>query len=609
MENENRKTEAASQERELAKAHFLKNIRQMKNNAVLLKKEDGFFKTVYVSDDFADMMECTIEKAMEIMNGAGFVQTTHPDDRLTVKRMLRRRISQDGRTDLTIRKVTALGSTIWCNVHYAFIDDFDEHYVYCTYFNVTVQKEYEERLRSAYMNLGDSFYQINDRALGMFRVNLTRDRIEDMQGKDLYGTDSMVRPYSEVVRLRADNYPIQSEKERFLEIFDSEKLIAGYLDGKAQLSQYLFSRRRDGTLCFVNYTAVLTRHPMTGDVVAFITELECNKEKVNETLLNKILSRQFDMVTYLANGRYGVVIGDASMIEKGSIFPLEKNGNYVEWLENQVIPQLHGTEDECAKMRKALEPETIVEEVNARNPYVVNIQIDIDGEIYHKRFDFYSIDPQARFYVLLKSDTTEVQREQMERNNQLRDALKEAEQANVAKTTFLSRMSHEIRTPMNAIIGLDNIALQEKDMSDSLRDHLEKIGSSARYLLTLINDILDMSRIESGRMTLKYEEFSFKSFLEQVNTMVDGQCRDRGLHYDCVIHGTVSEHYIGDDTKLKQVLINILGNAVKFTEPGGKVSLDVEQTAQYEDQCTMRFVIKDTGIGMDKEYIPKIFEA
>ena len=474
---------------------------------------------------------------------------------------------------------------------------------------MTALKENEERLRTAYMSLGDSFYQMTDRTLAMFRVNLTKDRIEDIQGKDLYETDTLERSYSEVLELRRENYPIREEQDAFLGAFDRQRLIDIYLEGKTRLARYFFSRRMDGSLCFVEFSAVMTRHPMTADVIAFVTEQECNADKVDETLLDKIMARQFDMVAYLANGRYGVVVGDESLIDKGSIFPTSRNGIYRNYLENQVFPVLHGSEEKQQAVRRALDPETIVEQVKRREPYIVNIACDIEGETYHKRFDFYSINPQARFYILLKSDTTELHREQQARNRQLKEALAEAEQASVAKTAFLSRMSHEIRTPMNAIIGLDNIALQEPDLSDTMREYLDKIGSSARYLLTLINDILDMSRIESGRMTLRNEEFSFHNFLEQVNTLVDSQCRDRSLHYDCVIHGAVDEYYIGDDTKLKQVLINILGNAVKFTESPGTVSLSVERTAQFEGQSTLRFIIKDTGIGMDAAYIPKIFEA
>ena len=184
-----------------------------------------------------------------------------------------------------------------------------------------------------------------------------------------------------------------------------------------------------------------------------------------------------------------------------------------------------------------------------------------------------------------------------------------AEESSRAKTSFLSNMSHEIRTPMNAIIGLDNIALRDPDLSGRTREHLEKIGTSAKHLQGLINDILDMSRIESGRMVLKNEEFSFREFLDQINIIINGQCQDKGLHYECHIVGHVLDYYSGDDLKLKQVLINILGNSVKFTNTPGSVTLTVEQTREYEGFCTLRFIMQDTGIGMDKEYIPKIFEA
>jgi len=200
-------------------------------------------------------------------------------------------------------------------------------------------------------------------------------------------------------------------------------------------------------------------------------------------------------------------------------------------------------------------------------------------------------------------------RETMAKNQALSDALTAAKEASKAKTAFLSSMSHEIRTPMNAIIGLDNIALHDPGLSDQTRDHLEKIGSSAQHLLNLINDILDMSRIESGRMTLRNEEFSLQKLLEQINTMLSSQCQDKGLSYNCRVLGEVADQYIGDDMKLRQVLINILSNAVKFTPEGGSVEMTVEQTVKFDNKATLRFAISDTGIGMDREFLPKIFEA
>ncbi len=206
-------------------------------------------------------------------------------------------------------------------------------------------------------------------------------------------------------------------------------------------------------------------------------------------------------------------------------------------------------------------------------------------------------------------DVDRENRLQMEQKQVLEDALKEAEAANKAKTAFLSNMSHEIRTPMNAIIGLDNIALNDPSISAQTREYLEKIRTSAHHLLGIINDILDMSRIESGRLTIKNEEFSFSKALEQVNTIISGQCRDKGIHYECRTKGQIDEYYIGDDMKLRQVMINILGNAVKFTPAGGTVSFDIEDVARMDRKATLRFTMRDTGIGMSKEFLPRLFDA
>ncbi len=206
------------------------------------------------------------------------------------------------------------------------------------------------------------------------------------------------------------------------------------------------------------------------------------------------------------------------------------------------------------------------------------------------------------------TDIDQEMRESMAKNEALRIALGVAEEASKAKTAFLSNMSHEIRTPMNAIIGLNSIALNDPETSEKTKEYLRKIDGSAHHLLSIINDILDMSRIESGRMIIRHEEFSFSKALEQVNTIISGQCRDKGLHYECRVSGKMDDHFIGDDMKLRQVMINILGNAVKFTPAGGTVTFVMEETARFDRKVTLRFIISDTGIGMSPEYLPKIFD-
>ncbi len=252
--------------------------------------------------------------------------------------------------------------------------------------------------------------------------------------------------------------------------------------------------------------------------------------------------------------------------------------------------------------------DSVADQIRKSDDYVDHVEYRIirkDGQIrWIDDYGHYSeSENYGGLYYVFISDITE------KRDQALSEALEAAVKANEAKTAFLSSMSHEIRTPMNAIIGLDSLALKKDNLDAETRGYLEKIGESARHLLGLINDILDMSRIESGRLILRKEDFSFRAMLEQINVMVMTQCSDKGLKYECKVIGGVSDYYIGDDMKLKQVLINILSNAIKFTDAPGTVFLTVERTAVFEDQSTIRFVIKDTGIGMDEEFLPKVFDT
>ena len=200
-------------------------------------------------------------------------------------------------------------------------------------------------------------------------------------------------------------------------------------------------------------------------------------------------------------------------------------------------------------------------------------------------------------------------RETKARNEALAEALASAEEANKAKTSFLSGMSHELRTPVNAIIGLDKLALKNEKLSEETRGYLEKIGESANHLLSVINDVLDMSRIESGRVQLHKTEFFLNTMLEQINTMVSAQCKDKGLTFECRVLNQVDASYVGDAMKIKEMLLNILSNAIKFTDAPGSVLFTIEKIAEVDNQSTLCFRIKDTGVGMEQEYLPKIFEA
>ena len=190
-------------------------------------------------------------------------------------------------------------------------------------------------------------------------------------------------------------------------------------------------------------------------------------------------------------------------------------------------------------------------------------------------------------------------------------AQKEAEQANTAKQEFLSSMSHDIRTPMNAIIGMTSLALDNTDNPEQVQDYLGKIALSSKHLLGLINDVLDISKIESGKMTLNVEPISLKETMDSIVNIMQPQVKAKNQQFNAVAREMLSENVYCDGVRLNQVLINLLGNAVKFTPEKGSVQMTVYQESLPEDTSRVRthFLVSDTGIGMSKEYQAVIFES
>ena len=184
----------------------------------------------------------------------------------------------------------------------------------------------------------------------------------------------------------------------------------------------------------------------------------------------------------------------------------------------------------------------------------------------------------------------------------------EARSANEAKTRFLFNMSHDIRTPMNAIIGFSNFLKQHIDDREKTLEYIDKIQTSSSFLLSLINDVLQMARIESGKAMLKMESGCLSDLVNSLNAVFEPSIRTKNLKYSCNLNVT-HEYLICDKTKLREIILNILGNAIKYTPDGGQVTVDItEENLAREGYARYRFVVKDTGIGMSEEYLPHIFE-
>ena len=193
-------------------------------------------------------------------------------------------------------------------------------------------------------------------------------------------------------------------------------------------------------------------------------------------------------------------------------------------------------------------------------------------------------------------------------NRKISEARQAAEQASRSKTQFLANMSHDIRTPMNAIVGLTKLMQYSLNDPETLDSYIQKLQSSSEYLLGLINEILDLSKIESGSIELKKESMNLRKVAEQIAAVIRPNVLSGGKKFRISEESFCHEHVLGDSIRIRQVLMNLLSNAVKYTPEGGEISLRVEELSSDKKYAKYRFTVEDTGIGMTEEFLQHIFE-
>ena len=280
----------------------------------------------------------------------------------------------------------------------------------------------------------------------------------------------------------------------------------------------------------------------------------------------------------------------------------ESMGKYI---DNCVV------KDDKEMLRKRLTRENLRKELCGRDTLYLNYRCScMDQEHFFQlkivRTGDWETDPSV--VIGLRSVDTEIRKE-LEKEHQLEAALAEANRANHAKSTFLSNMSHDIRTPMNAIMGFTTLALSHPENRDRVEECLKKIMASGNHLLSLINDVLDMSRIESGKMHLDEKPASLSEIIHGLRNILYADINTKQLELAIDTADIVNEEILCDKLRLNQVMLNLLSNAVKYTPAGGKISFRISQLKDApEGFARYRFVVKDTGIGMSEQFIKHIFE-
>jgi len=263
-------------------------------------------------------------------------------------------------------------------------------------------------------------------------------------------------------------------------------------------------------------------------------------------------------------------------------------------------------------MREALSLERVREALAASPEYTGTYRVRVGEEVHDYQFTYvpYRAEGQTASLVLAGfRNIDEIVRKEQEQKAILEDALHMAQAANEAKTSFLSSVSHDIRTPMNAIIGFLALMRDEADHPDVVREYVQRIDAASNHLLGLINDVLDMNKIESGSTTLNLAEMNLAEIIEEINTIIRPQARTKDQAFDIFASHLNFEHLLGDKMRVNQILINLLSNAVKYTPEGGHIELRVEELPQVVDNYSrIRFTVSDNGLGMSEDFLKVLFD-
>ncbi|MDE6421354.1 MAG: response regulator, partial [Lachnospiraceae bacterium] len=341
--------------------------------------------------------------------------------------------------------------------------------------------------------------------------------------------------------------------------------------------------------------------------------LDCTAQKLQE---RKAAQRQMELVQALSIDFSLVCFVDP---ETGAVTPIRNDGRELSKVLTGEIPLQESMEQYIQKwvheedremLRRAVSLSTLKEELSEKEVFSVNYRKNKEGEITYFQMKAVGVKTDDGLGMVLGfRDVDEEIRKEMEQNTLLEAALSQANRASKAKSVFLSNMSHDIRTPMNAIVGFTNLAITRIDQKEQVAEYLKKIRTSGNHLLSLINDILDMSHIESGKISLDEKLCSLPEILHGLCNILQADIQAKQLELQIDTVDVLDEDIYCDKLRLNQVLLNLLSNSVKYTGVGGAISMRItEKSGAPSGYANYEFYIKDNGMGMSQEFVKHIFE-
>ena len=268
------------------------------------------------------------------------------------------------------------------------------------------------------------------------------------------------------------------------------------------------------------------------------------------------------------------------------------------------------SESDAKRIESELKIENILENLQKEPVYITEVaMLSKNGKSRLKQLRFIYLNETMGTLLFTIIDIDDMVQAEKQKQEELENALQVAEEANDTKMRFLANMSHEIRTPMNVIIGLASIIREESANQQKVLESTERLEATSKYLLSLLNDVLDMARVENGSVSLSKQEFSMDQYWQTVNTLAESQAKAAGVSYLFKQEEGIQKTYIGDVVRLQQILINLINNAIKFTPAGGTVTVRAKQLETVNRRARLQMEVEDTGIGISKEFLPKVFQV